>query len=77
MKDTCENTFLNNHQSHLATVKKNKKKNQKTSANKVGLETRQDWRQMCLPGPAVQSADAALPGWAESAPGCSAPKSFG
>lgn len=36
-----------------------------------------DWRQMCSPGPAVQSADAALPGWAESAPECSAPKSFG
>lgn len=32
---------------------------------------------MCSPGPAVQSADAALPGWVESAPGCSAPKSFG
>lgn len=36
-----------------------------------------EMRQMCSPGPAVQSADAALPGWAESAPGCSAPKSFG
>lgn len=32
---------------------------------------------MCSPAPAVQSADAALPRWAESAPGCSAPKSFG
>lgn len=32
---------------------------------------------MCSPGPAVQSVDAALPGWGESAPGCSAPKSFG
>lgn len=32
---------------------------------------------MCSPGPAAQSADAALPRWAEFAPECSAPKSFG
>lgn len=39
----------------------------------MGLEM----RQTCSPGPAVQSADAALPRWAESAPGYSAPKSSG
>lgn len=62
-------THLNNNQSHLANIKC-------SSANIVGLEMR-DWRQMCSPDPAVQSADATLPGWAESAPVCSAPKSFG
>lgn len=34
-------------------------------------------RQMCSPGPTVQSAGAALPGWAEFAPEYSAPKSSG